>query len=98
MTTCPAVFRVASGGCPAGIGTLRAIAWSFLSLGTRRESPAKRLSRGAGKEVMKGLSLAAAARWSACVVPATAGAGRVITRDEHGGGRAAAAGPGTRLG
>ena len=73
VTTCPAALRVASTGCSAGIGGVRAIAWSFLSLRTRRESPAIRLSRGAVKEAVKGLSLAAAARWSACVVPATAG-------------------------
>jgi hypothetical protein len=49
----------------------------------------------------RALSLLAAAaghaRWSACVVLA-AGAARVITHGEHGGVRAAAAGPGTRLG
>ena len=44
VTTCPAAFRVASSGCPAGIGTVRAIAWSFLSFRTRRESPTVRLS------------------------------------------------------
>ena len=58
VTTCPAAFRVASSGCPAGIGRVRAIVWSFLSFRTRRESPAIRLSRGAGKEAVKGLSLA----------------------------------------
>jgi len=50
---------------------------------------------------MKGLSLAAAPGPCPLVslrCPGHGGAGRVITRDEHGGGRAAAAGPGTRLG
>jgi len=42
-----------------------------------------RLSRGAGQEAFNG---------------GRGGAGPVITRDEHGGGRAAAAGPGTRPG
>ena len=98
VTTCPAAFQVASSGCPAGIGRVWAIVWSFLSLRTRRESPAIRLSRGAGKEAMKGLSLAAAAALVSLRCPGRGGAGRVITRDEHGGGRAAAAGPGTRLG
>ena len=32
VTTCPAAVQVASGGCPAGIGRVRVIAWSFLSL------------------------------------------------------------------
>ena len=36
VTTCPAAFRVASSGCPAGIGTVWAIAWSFLSFRTPR--------------------------------------------------------------
>ena len=36
MTTCPAALRVASSGCPAGIGTVRAIASSFLSPRTPR--------------------------------------------------------------
>ena len=58
VTTCPAAFRVASSGSPAGIGRAWAIASSFLSLRTPRESPAVRLSRGAGKEAMKALSLA----------------------------------------
>ena len=52
VTTCSAAFRVASSGCSAEIGTVRAIAWSFLSFRTRRESPTIRLSpmapKGAG--------------------------------------------------
>jgi len=75
VTTCPAAFPVASGGCPGGIGEVRAIVSSFLSLRTRRESPAIRLSGVPVKEVIKGLGLAAAARWLACVVPVTAGPG-----------------------
>ena len=42
VTTCPAAFQVASSGRLAGIGTVWAIVWSFLSLGTRCESPAIR--------------------------------------------------------
>ena len=52
VITCPAAFRVASGRS-ARSGRVRAIAWSFLSLRTRRESPATRLSPGAGQEAMK---------------------------------------------
>ena len=36
VTTCPAALQVASGGCSAAIGTVRAIAESFLSFRTRR--------------------------------------------------------------
>ena len=39
VTTCPPAVRVVSGGCPAEIGTVRPMAWSFRSLGTCRESP-----------------------------------------------------------
>ena len=35
-TTCPAASRVASSGCPAGIGRAWVIAWSFLSFRTPR--------------------------------------------------------------
>ena len=49
VRTCPAAFRAASSGCPAGIGTARAIAWSFLPFRARRESPAVRLSPMAPK-------------------------------------------------
>ena len=35
VMTCPAAFRVASGGCPAGTGRVWAIVASFLSLRTR---------------------------------------------------------------
>jgi hypothetical protein len=70
VTSCPAAVRVASGGCSAEIGRVRAIVSSFRSLRTRRESlgqlprPCGSWPRG-GDE---GLSLAAAApghaRWS----------------------------------
>ena len=49
VRTCSAAFRVASSGCPAGIGGVRAIAWSFLSFRTRRESPTIRPSPMAPK-------------------------------------------------
>ena len=65
-------------------------------------SPGHAAVTGAGQEAVTGLGLAAAApghaRWSPAL-SGRGGAGRVITHDEHGGGgRAAAAGPGTRPG
>ena len=50
VTTCPAAFQAASSGCSAGIGRVRAIVSSFLSLRTRREPPA----RGTGNERVTG--------------------------------------------
>jgi hypothetical protein len=63
VTTCPAAVRVVSGGCPAEIGTVRPIFWSFRVAGGHAVSlPASYravwlLARGGDD----GLSLAAAA-------------------------------------
>ena len=47
MTTCPAAFRVASSGCPAGIGRVWAIVSSFLSLqDTPKPEGQRRLTSG----------------------------------------------------
>ena len=74
VTTCPAAVRVASGGCPAGVGGVQAIVWSFLPVRTRRGPPAMRLSRGAGQEAVQGLSLAAAAPGGSSPAMSTAAA------------------------
>ena len=58
-----------------------------------------RLSRGAGKEAVKGPEPGGRGALVSLRCPGRGGAGRVIPRDERGGGgRAAAAGPGTRPG
>ena len=72
VTSCPAAVRVASGGCSAEIGRVRAIVSSFRSLRTRRESLGQ-LPRPCGSWLRggdEGLSLAAAAPGHARSSPA----------------------------
>ena len=100
VTTCPAAFRVASSGCSAGIGRVRAIVGPFCRAG-HAVSPRPYGRSGCRPGGDEGAEPGAAAPGHArCSLhrPGRGGAGRVLTRDEHGGGgRAAAAGPGTWL-